>query len=629
MAEQTSAAIRLPVAFIEDLSRAASIEAVLATAAAWLPDLNDADRAKLTFRDDTRLIARGARRDGMHDIDEDLAPIRPGDPRDRVLQSGLPLQMDAAALGRDPDPAIQALYDQGMRTALFVPMRTAGATVGIIGLQRRAATPFGDLQIRQLGAAGSWIAAQARLMQQLRSNARLAETDPLTGLANRARLMRVLDGPGALHQADGHGRIVGVLHVDLDRFKEINDRLGHATGDAVLTQAAEIMRQTAGPTDLVARVGGDEFVIATRTDRQGRHLARLAAALAGRLAAPMRVGGVDIRCPASIGTAMANSGASTGSNKGAGSGTSAGEAGTGAERLIANADLALYEVKRQGRGGVRAFATEMRDRFEARRSLHAELRAAVEEEAFEPHFQPIVTLADGALAGVAVLARWPHPDRGLLAPEGFLDAAAEVGLAARIDTIVRAKGLCALARLRAAGWTAPVMSVNISADTLSDPELPETLLWDVLGQGLQPADLRLDVAESLLIADAEGRVRDRIAALCAKGFAVEIDEFGTGHAAMPRMRQLQLRGLKLAPALTEHLPDTCAEAILGAILAMGAELGLSVTAKGVETAEELARLHALGCDRAQGRAVSAPLDEAALTDYLRRHGNPRLPLAAG
>lgn len=611
MAEQTSAAIRLPVAFIEELSRAASIEQVLAAAAGWLPDILDADRARLSFVDGERIISRSHRRDGLHDLNEDVAPFDPGDPREQVLQGGAPLQMGATDMARDTSPAVQALYDKGLRTMLQVPLQTADMTVGVITLLRRDDRPFTGVQIRMLTAAGSWIAGQARLMQQLRLNARLAETDPLTGLANRTRLMRVLDGPGDLHRPDSQGRVVGVLHVDLDNFKEINDRMGHAAGDALLRHAAQVMLHTAGPTDLVARIGGDEFVIVTRSDRYGRHLARLALHMADRLAAPTRIAGTDTRCPASIGTALA------------------GPNDTSADRLIANADLALYEVKRRGRGGVHAFTQELRTRYEARCRLHDHLRAAVEAETFEPYFQPIVDSGSGDTVAIEAMLRWPHPEGDLLSPDDFSDAAREIGLTSRIDAILRRKSLIALGELHRAGWTRMILCLNMPAPILADPDLAETLLWDVLGHGLAPGDLALEVAGPQIAADSDGRVRQQIAQLIAKGFSVDVDEFGTAHGTMPRLDDPNFRGVKVSDAMTVEMPARIADSVLATLFAVANELGLVMTSHDVDTTEGLARHTAENCHRLQGAAIAPPMAFDALVDYLRRPRQQQVTLVAG
>ncbi|WP_172296596.1 bifunctional diguanylate cyclase/phosphodiesterase [Pseudoruegeria sp. HB172150] len=609
MDETTQPTLTIPVALVEELSGATSIEQVLAISARWLPEIYEADAARLNFVDEHRVIDQFSFRNGRVDLSAEKNPIPPDSPRGRVLSSGTPMHLDADSLAREPDRTTQRLYDSGMRSCLIVPMRNSGQTVGVVGLVRRSRTAFTAQQTRRLTASASWIAGQARLMQQLRANARLAETDPLTGLANRVRLMRVLDGPGALHLPDARGRVVGVLHLDLDHFKEINDRFGHEVGDLLLRHVAGCMQADTAPTDLVARIGGDEFIVVTRSDLAGQHISGLAARLSARLAEPVQLAGRDLCCSASIGLALA-------------------EPKDNAERLIANADIALYEVKRNGRNGVRAFCKAMREAHEARRALLTDLRAAVAAERFDPYFQPVIDLRTGDLAALELLARWQHPERGTLGPTTFLDIAQDAGLTDRIDAIVRRKGLKALAGLRAAGWAVPGLACNCSAQTMADPELADTLRWEVEENRLAPADLTLEVKESLLQTEGALRTEQTITRLLEFGFPVEIDEFGTGRIPMHKLQRLRIGGLKLRPGMTAQLPGDCSETLLRAVLAMAAELSLTVTVKSVESGAEVTRLKGLKCHRVQGYAVAPPMDRDRLLTYLRDRG-PAPALAAG
>ncbi|MDJ0826838.1 MAG: GGDEF domain-containing phosphodiesterase, partial [Rhodobacter sp.] len=351
-------------------------------------------------------------------------------------------------------------------------------------------------------------------------------------------------------------------------------------------------------------------IVVTRTDRRGAYLAKLADEIAGRIAEPVRFEGAEARVAASIGTAVA------------------GPKDRTADRLISNADIALYEVKRAGRGGVKAFSTKMRAAYETRQTLLAELKDAVEARAFEAHFQPQVSLATGWCSGFEMLARWPHWRLGLLDPQAFLDLAAEAGLTDKIDAIVRSKGLAALRRLRADGWDAPKMSFNASARTLADPDLACDLLWEVLGQGLAPDDLVIEFREAQLVADDTGAAEQNIAALSEAGFSVELDDFGTGYAAMATLGTLALSGIKLDRSMIANLPDTCSEAILRAIIGLACDLGLNVVAKGVETPAQYAVLSKLGCHMAQGFGISKPLPLDGLVEFLRGYGKAPVTLAA-
>jgi diguanylate cyclase (GGDEF)-like protein len=462
---------------------------------------------------------------------------------------------------------------------------------------------------RDLMAIGQWIASQAHLMQQLRATAHQAETDALTGLANRARLMRVLDGPGTMHLAGTDGSIIGVLHIDLDHFKTVNDTQGHSVGDAILRHAAQVMLSETGPKDIVARTGGDEFIIAARTDPHGHRLSWLARQLVDRIALPVCIDGVKARVGASIGTAMAN------------------EQDRTADRLIANADIALYEVKRNGRGGVMAFKPEMRIAYESSQRVLAELQDAVTQASFVPYFQPQVSMTTGRLTGFEMLARWPHPKLGLLVPEEFLDLAAETRLLDQIDTIVRSKGLKALKKLRAEGWQAPKMSFNASVNTLRDPDLVDGLLYEVKAEGLSPSDLVLEIREAQLVDFSDTEVQDNIRKLSDSGFKVELDEFGTGFTSMSNLPNLAISGVKLDRKIIAPLPDICSESILRAIITLARDLDLTVVAGGVETPAQFAILRNLGCHIAQGFGVSHPLPLDELITFMQGYGSAPVALA--
>lgn len=226
-----------------------------------------------------------------------------------------------------------------------------------------------------------------------------------------------------------------------------------------------------------------------------------------------------------------------------------------------------------------------------------------------------------------MLARWPHPRLGVLEPGDFLDLAAEAGVLDRIDTIVRAKGLAALRALRRSGWDAPRMSFNASARTLSNPDLADTLLWEVLGQGLAASDLVIETSEAHLIARNDGIAARNIAALAQAGFGVELDDFGAGHAAMSNLASLAISGVKLSRAMIASLPDTYSEAILKAIIALADDLNLTVVAKGVETPAQFAQLARMGCHMAQGYGVSKPLPLDGLVAFMEGYGNAPVALA--
>jgi diguanylate cyclase (GGDEF)-like protein len=524
-------------------------------------------------------------------------------------QTGKPLFMNAEQMLATGLDAYEWLVQIGIRSYLSAPLKSGDATVGVISVAKYDDAGFTPYHAEYLMTFGRLVASQAGLMQQARHTARLAETDMLTGVANRARLMRVLNGPGALHEPDSAGRVIGALHIDLDHFKEVNDSLGHAVGDAILRHAADMMRAVVGPKDLVARTGGDEFVVITRSDPKGAHLQDLGEKIAAAVSTPIKEGDVVAQVGASIGTALAGPKDKT------------------ADRLIANADIALYQVKRAGRGGVRAYSTRMRAEAERRLRLLSDLHEAVKNQEFIPYFQPQVSMATGHFSGFETLARWRHPRHGIIDPANFIELSAEAGLSEQIDRIVREKGLVALRKLRDAGWNAPRMSFNAGARTLANRDLVQQLVSEVLTLDLDPGDLVVEVRETDLCGPMKEATRSNLAALSAAGFKIELDDFGAGFATLSTLTRMSISALKIDETVIAPLPGPEAETMVRAILALAAELGIQVVAEGVETPAQFAILRKLGCDFAQGFGVSKPMPLDGLIDFMEGYGQAPVDLA--
>lgn len=601
--------IHLPTTFVDELSATVSLEEVLKTGARWVAQIIGCERAGIAFLEDGSLIAQAFRPDGNFEVvppDENAMATRC---RGQVLRTGQPLFLDRAGIRAAGGPVFEKLLKQGVASMVINPMFCGKQIVGTISASRISAAGFSVSESDKIITLGKWIAAQARLMQQARHTARLAETDMLTGLANRARLMRVLNGPGTLNRPDGDGNVIGVMQIDLDHFKAVNDTLGHSVGDAILKHAAQAMESNVGLKDLVARTGGDEFVIVTRTDPRGAHITQLAHRLARAISTPLRVGDIEAQVGTSIGIATAGAGDQT------------------AEKLIGKADIALYQVKRTGRGGVCAFNSKMRAETNRRVRLLSDLRAAVDACCFEPYFQPQVTMDTGQFRGFEMLARWPHPTLGLIDPDDFIELSAMAGLTDRIDTIVRAKGLAALRRLRADGWNAPKMSFNASARTLSDRRLVHHLVQEVQTQGLAPEDLVLEVREVDLMAQDKDQSIANINALSEAGFEVELDDFGSGYFALSNLSKMSISAIKLDCALIASMSDPQVQPVVRAMIAMAKALGLNVVAEGVENNRQYSMLRSFGCDVAQGFGVSKPLPLEELVSFKKGYGRAPVALA--
>ena len=419
--------------------------------------------------------------------------------------------------------------------------------------------------------------------------------DALTGLLNRSQLSRHLTQLGIDPQPTG--KHLSVICADLDQFRAVNESFGHETGDAILRQAADRLREAAPDQAALARSDGNGFVVAGWFEGEDP-LAQTAQSIAEAFDTEFEVGERSHRLTVSLGTALTA------------------DLVTGAERVISDAEIALHRVKQTNRGHIRAFEPRMRTEFESRQALISDLRGAVEEKAFEAFFQPLLNLADGSVAGFEMLARWHHPDHGLLMPESFLGLARDAGLDNAIDQVVLANGLDALVRLRAAGWTIPFVAINASARSLDSESFAEVLKHEVECRNLTPADLAVEVSETRLREVDLEAAKDALERLSWAGFPTYLDDFGTGFAALSSLSSLPLRGVKVDRSLVSTLPDKGSEAVLRALVGLAHDLDLTVTAEGVEAPTQFAPLAELGCDLAQGFGIAKPHSEADTAAWL-------------
>ncbi len=575
----------------------------------WVPRILSTERCAICVFNEPDVLQKVYRTDGVQEPQRECQQYDADSPHRRVLAAGEPAFDDFDALPPDASPLLQELNTAGFRSGVIAPMRSVGRTIGTISLCSSEQRFYGGTDAAKLLVIGKLLASQAQLMQAARESVRLAETDRLTGLANRTRLMHVLKGPDILNQPDSSGRVIGVLHIDLDDFKEVNDTLGHAAGDHVLKAASRSMVDVVGKKDLVARIGGDEFVIVSRSDRGGGELTELAERVLESVNQPVRIGDLEARVSASIGSALA------------------GEPGTTADNLISNADMALYQVKRNGRGAVRAFNADMREVEERRRKLLVDISAAADKQAFIPFFQPQVSLATGHFSGFEMLARWVHPELGRIDPAEFIRIAVHAGVSEQIDTVVRRSGLSSLRKLRDAGWHAPRMSFNASARTVGKPDLVDTLFTELTALDLHPEDLVLEVLESDLQTLGPGVAKEAIDRLADAGFAVHLDDFGAGVGSIVNLANLSIKGIKLDGSLTAQTNTEAGRAIVSSTVDLANRLGLTTVAEGVETPRQFAMLRRAKCDAAQGYGISEPLPYDGLIEFMRGYGQAPIKLA--
>jgi diguanylate cyclase (GGDEF)-like protein len=429
-----------------------------------------------------------------------------------------------------------------------------------------------------------------------------ANHDPLTGLPNRALFTERL---GRAFAAAAGCRRLGVCFIDLDRFKVVNDTLGHHIGDQLLTAVALRLGQAVGE-HLLARMGGDEFVVLVEDTSCTDDVLKVADATLAALGHPIRIEGHEITVSASIGIVERSI------------------AGTTPSDLMRAADLTLNWAKKSGKGRWALFDAERNDRELAQYALTAAMPAALDRREFFLEYQPLVSLAHGGLLGAEALVRWRHPEHGVLPPSRFIEVAEETGLIVRLGIRALARA-CEQARdwLNLGGQTLFV-SVNLAVRQVHDAGLVREVTTILDRTGLPPDRLQLEITESALMSTADEPVR-ALRALADLGIRLAIDDFGTGYSNLSYLRNLPVCELKLAGSFVAGLHSPAQDAgsviderILATLVSLAHALGLTVTAEGVETAAQAERLRLLGCDAAQGWHFGRPSPPAAIAELVAR-----------
>jgi diguanylate cyclase (GGDEF)-like protein len=432
--------------------------------------------------------------------------------------------------------------------------------------------------------------------ERLRTEAQmrtLAFNDPLTGLLNRTRFFDLL----AVHAASRRDRdqSFAVLMIDLDRFKPVNDTLGHAVGDIILLKVADRLQSILRSDDVLARLGGDEFAVVAlgTTGLEG------AEALASRIVAsvstePFLYAGQEIRIGASVGFVWAQ------------------EDGNDPAELMRNADLALYAAKADGRGTFRRYDAKLDEQARERQALETGLRLALSDGHLELHYQPLVDARTGRITSAEALVRWRHPTRGLIPPMDFIGLAEETGLILPLGEWVL-RTACA----EAATWPDGIsVAVNLSPAQFHERCLPEIVASALDTAGLPAHRLELEITEGVLLTE-ETRTLETLGELRASGVRISMDDFGTGYSSLSYLRRFPFDKIKIDQSFVRQVPhDSESAAIVRAIITMSSCLGMSTTVEGVETAEQFAFSVAEGCDTIQGYHISKPLDRAGFAALL-------------
>jgi diguanylate cyclase (GGDEF)-like protein/PAS domain S-box-containing protein len=417
---------------------------------------------------------------------------------------------------------------------------------------------------------------------------RLALYDPLTGLPNRA-----LFGDRLRHVLARRGRdsATAVYFLDLDRFKRINDSLGHGAGDEVLREVAERLSTVVRPEDTVARFGGDEFTVLCESVGGVLEAVAIADRLQRPLRQPLRAGGAELRLSASIGVALVE----------------ADDNGDG-QHLIEDADAAMYRAKERGGARTELFDSAMRENAVRAMRIEQELQRALEQGELRVFYQPGVDLATGQVVGAEALVRWEHPQRGLIVPDRFLSVAEETGLIVPLGMWVMSETCRHLAEWQSRPETAHLhLSVNLSARELTHPDLVSSVLGCVRESGVDPHALTIEVTESTAMADGDTGFR-ALRDLNSEGIRVAIDDFGTGYSSLEQLRRMPVDIVKVDRSFVSGMSaDSTDREIVAAVVGMGRALKLSVVAEGIETPEQAEALRELGCDIGQGYLYAEPL----------------------
>jgi diguanylate cyclase (GGDEF)-like protein len=446
---------------------------------------------------------------------------------------------------------------------------------------------------RQPLKGGGWVSLHEDITERRKQEERithLARHDTLTGLANRMLFRERLE-QNLLRLVRGQG--FAVLCLDLDHFKAVNDTLGHPVGDMLLKQVGKRLLSCVRHGDIVARLGGDEFAIVQTSVRDPGQTESLAARIVETVGAPYEIDGNRIDIGTSIGVTLAP------------------RDGSDADRLLKNADLALYRTKDAGRRGFSFFKQEMQDEIQARRDLEVDLRRALSEEALELFYQPIVCLKSEQTKGFEAHLRWHHPERGLIPPDEFFAIAEDIGLMAEIGfwTLQQA---CA----QAARWPAPInVAINVSSLQFLHRNLAESVLQALAQSGLSPHRLVLEIAESLL--QENPNTLAILRQLRQLGVRIAMDGFGTGRCSLSGLRAFPFDKIKIDKAFIADV-DRSEEsrAIAQAVIALGTNLGMATVAEGIEEFEQLNRVRSWGCTYGQGFLLGPPMTADNIRDFI-------------
>ncbi|WP_187972314.1 putative bifunctional diguanylate cyclase/phosphodiesterase [Aquibium microcysteis] len=436
-----------------------------------------------------------------------------------------------------------------------------------------------------------------QLVEARNAMAHNAIHDGLTGLHNRVFLNYRFGT--FLEEAATRGHRLAVLQFDLDRFKQINDTLGHAAGDHVLTMTAQRMRRAGGSDDVCIRLGGDEFVVIVPHALDDAGVAATAERILRLINQPIEFEGQTIHAGASAGIAFFP------------------EDGREPSELLNHADVALYAAKKSGGGAFSFFNGELRRELEERKEIERELVMSIARRDFAVRFQPQVSLGHGAVTGIEALVRWHPPGRDFVSPAIFLPIAEKSGLMPAIGRIVFREAIVAAARWHKQGLQFGRLALNASGSELAQQDFARFLFDTLAETGLPPHRLALEIVESVILDDEKTGIAATLRTIRAAGVHLELDDFGTGYASLTHVDPRQIDRIKIDRRFVQNIQDNDQNAhIVRAVIDLADRLGIGIIAEGAETDAELAELAALGCDEVQGFGIAFPMPEDAMSAWL-------------
>ncbi|MGE4086562.1 MAG: EAL domain-containing protein [Immundisolibacter sp.] len=512
----------------------------------------------------------------------------------QASQTGHSLWHEIDSAGAPATPPLPA----DVRTAIAVAVPGERGPLGVVECWLAERRPRDERLLRVLQAVADQL---GNVIQRQRAEQRLqqlAHYDAVTGLPNRVLFADRLER--AMVEADRHGGLIGLIFVDLDRFKSINDGLGHDVGDRLLVRIAERLQNAVRAEDTVARLAGDEFAVLVPNLTRAEDLARVAGKLLEAFESPFEINGQPIRSGASLGLTLYPIDERSASG------------------LLRNADAAMYRVKRSGGGRFCFFEPGMTEQATDRLALEADLTRAVERGDLRVSYQPVKALASGRITGVEALVRWQHPERGLMLPSLFIPLAEDCGVIHELGAWVLRRACEDMATL--AKDQDLRLAVNISVRQLKHPQFEQRVLEVLEQTGFDAGRLTFEITESALFGGGEVAA-DTVRRLAEHGIRFSLDDFGTGYSSLAYLRQLPIDKLKLDPSfIGDDTLSSTDGAIIAAVIALARSLGIDVVAEGVESAPQVELLALHGCDQMQGYLISEPLSVEALVAWLR--GDP-------